>query len=183
MKYAIEKNGTLVSQISGWTLGLAKKCNLIGNKQAPQDLPFDLGDGATLRVVRTVKASPTPYQYVVDDGALVGNEWVISQTAKDKPTDQISTQKRLDINIEAARRIENIAPIWKQIRGSERAIELLEIKSTREWGEDEIVEADYLRAKRKEIEAIRSRSNALMLLPDEELIKVDVLDDMTWQTS
>ncbi|WP_085908922.1 hypothetical protein [Kiloniella majae] len=172
----------LAEKVSGWVPGLAKKCNLVGNNRASQFLSFGLGEGATLRAVRIIKANPTPYQYVVDDGgALVGDDWIISQAAKGKTTDQVSTQKRSYINIEAARRIENIAPIWKQIRGSERAIELLEIRSTREWSEEEIVEADYLQAKGKEIEAIRSRSNALMFLPDEELIKIDALNDATWR--
>ncbi len=184
MKYVIEKNGVLVSSISAWTPGLAKKCGLMGNNQAPQSLPFNLGHGEKLRAVRTVRANPSPYQLVIDDGgALVGDEWIITQTVQDKAVDHISTQKRSEINMEAARRIEVIAPLWKQIRGSERAIELLEIKSTREWREDESTEATYLREKRKEIEAIRSRSNTLMDLSDEELVKVDVFDDATWKAS
>ncbi|WP_417433307.1 hypothetical protein [Kiloniella sp.] len=183
MKYVIEKNGILVSSISAWTPGLAKKCNLVGNNQPPQSLPFDLGEGATLRTVRIVRVSPTPYQLVIDNGgALVGGEWVITQSLQDKTVEQIAAQKRDKVNAEAARRIEDIAPLWKQVRGSERAIELIEIKSARPWSTVESNEATFLRQKRHEIEAIRKRSNLLISLSDRDLANTDIFDDGNWST-
>ncbi|KLN61900.1 hypothetical protein WH96_06385 [Kiloniella spongiae] len=184
MKYVIEKNSSAVSQISVWTPSLANKCHLVGNSQPPKSLPFELKGGANLRLVRTVKVNPNPYQYVVDDGgALVGDEWVIIQSLQDKSQDQIAKQKRDEINPEAARRIEEIAPLWKQVRGGERAIQLIEIKSDREWTQNEAAEAAYLRTKRAEIETIRQKSNDLMSMPDAELVNVDVFNDVTWEAS
>jgi hypothetical protein len=111
MKYAIEKNGVLVSSISAWTPGLAKKCGLVGNNRAPQSLPFNLNDGAVLRSVRIVKESPDPYQYVIDDGgALVGHEWVITQSVMNRSVEQIVVQKRGEIKAETAGRIDEVIP-------------------------------------------------------------------------
>ncbi|WP_421781792.1 hypothetical protein [Kiloniella litopenaei] len=177
MKYAIEKNGVLISSVSAWTPGLAKKCGLVGNNQVPQRLPFDLNDGAKLRAVLTVKASPNPYQFVIDDGgAVVGDEWVITQSLQDKAVEQIASQKRVEINNETARRIDEVVPLRKL----ERAIELIEIRNFRDLSNAEDNEVTVLKGIKHQIKAIRQQSNLLKSLLDKELANIDVFDDANW---
>ena len=182
MKYVIEKNGSAVSPVSVWTPRLAKKCGLTGNLSAPKDLPYALTDGRKLRAVQVERAGKSEFQTVTDNlGSVVDDAWVITQAVTDKPIEQVREILVVRIKAEAARRIEEIAPLWKQVRGGERAIELIEIKAERAWTETEQAEADYLRGKRNEIAAIREKSGELEILPDAELIALNMSDDTNWE--
>lgn len=196
MKYVIEKNGALVSSISTWTPGLAKKCGLVGNKKAPGTLPFDLGEGAKLRAVRTVRVNPNPYQYLVDDGGiLVGDEWVITQSLQDKTVEQIATQKRGVINPMVRSKIIAIATEDQQRNMIAALAELNHIKDgsyiqddmnyapAREWTTEEKQQVLDIKNIWKEIADLRSRSNQLMGMTDADLAVIDLDDDQAWELS
>ncbi|MCZ4280018.1 hypothetical protein O4H49_04465 [Kiloniella laminariae] len=87
--YVIEKAGKVMIGPSGWTPRLAAACGLTGNLSTPKDLPFDLGDGKSLRAVRFITATVGKYQMLVEDaGALLDGEWVITRSAMDIPLEQ-----------------------------------------------------------------------------------------------
>ncbi|MEH6633475.1 MAG: hypothetical protein V7776_21880 [Halopseudomonas aestusnigri] len=86
MKFVIEKDGSAVSPVNVWTPGLAEKCGLKGNLNAPQNLPCFLRDGQCLRKVRVEKTVPGKYQTRIEGkGSIVENEWIIQQKAIDLP--------------------------------------------------------------------------------------------------
>ncbi|MFD2205494.1 hypothetical protein [Kiloniella antarctica] len=181
MKYVIEKNGSVVSPISVWIPGLAKRCGLSGSVLAPKNLPYSLSNGGNLRAVRLERVPQTKFQTVAENpGSVIGDEWVITQTVTDKPAEQARQIQIMDIKAEATRRIEEITPLWKQVAGGERAIELIEIKLERPWSLEEKIEADYLKAKRDKISKIRVKSNELEMLSNAELLALNVSEDANW---